>query len=94
MMVTNACLSALGDTKSYRNVLIFSFFLNIILNPILISGKIFNFSILEPMGITGIALATIFSQLLGLIYLRRGDLLALRRLRRQKQFYNSTLTIR
>ena len=69
MMVTNACLSALGDTKSYRNVLIFSFFLNIILNPILISGKIFNFSILEPMGITGIALATIFSQLLGLIYL-------------------------
>ena len=64
MMVTNACLSALGDTKSYRNVLIFSFFLNIILYPILISGKIFNFSILEPMGITGIALATIFSPLI------------------------------
>ncbi len=69
LMVTNACLSALGDTKSYRNVLIFSFFLNIILNPILISGKIFNISILDPMGITGIALATILSQLLGLIYL-------------------------
>ena len=32
-------------------------------------------------------------ELLGLIYLRRGDLLALRRLRRQKQFYNNTRMI-
>tara|TARA_Y100000590_G_C15279040_1_gene848056 strand:- start:42 stop:596 length:555 start_codon:yes stop_codon:yes gene_type:complete len=36
LMISNSCLAALGDTKSYRNVLIFSFFLNIILNPILI----------------------------------------------------------
>ena len=40
LMVCNSCLSAQGDTKSYRNVLIFSFFLNIFLNPILITGKI------------------------------------------------------
>ena len=32
-------------------------------------------------------------KLLGLIYLRHGDLLALRRLRRQKQFYNNTRMI-
>ena len=43
LMVCNSCLSAQGDTKSYRNVLIFSFFLNIILNPIIITGKIINF---------------------------------------------------
>ncbi len=69
LMVSNSCLAALGDTKSYRNVLIFSFILNIILNPILISGKFFNIQIFIPLGITGIAIATIFSQFLGLIYL-------------------------
>ena len=69
LMVSNSCLSALGDTKSYRNVLIFSFLLNIFLNPILISGKILNYEILPPLGITGIAIATILSQLIGLIYL-------------------------
>ncbi len=69
LMVSNSCLAALGDTKSYRNVLIFSFFLNIILNPILISGNFFNISIFPALGIKGIALATILSQLIGLIYL-------------------------
>ena len=34
----NGTLNAQGDTKSYRNVLIFTFFLNIILNPIFIFG--------------------------------------------------------
>ena len=33
------------------------------------------------------------TKLLGLIYLLRGDLPALRRLRRQKQFYNNTRMI-
>ncbi len=69
LMVTNSCLAAMGDTKSYRNVLIFSFLLNIILNPILISGNIINFSIFTPLGIKGIAIATILSQFIGLIYL-------------------------
>ena len=69
LMVCNSCLSAQGDTKSYRNVLIFSFFLNIILNPILITGKIINIELFEPMGITGIAIATILSQIIGLLYL-------------------------
>ncbi len=69
LMVSNSCLSALGDTRSYRNVLIFSFFLNIILNPILISGTILGYKIFSPLGITGIAIATIFSQFIGLLYL-------------------------
>ena len=69
LMVSNSCLAALGDTKSYRNVLIFSFFLNIILNPILISGTFLGYPIFKPLGITGIAIATILSQFIGLLYL-------------------------
>ncbi len=69
LMVSNSCLSALGDTKSYRNVLIFSFFLNILLNPILISGSFIGYEIFKPLGITGIAIATILSQFIGLLYL-------------------------
>ena len=69
LMVSNSCLAALGDTKSYRNVLIFSFFLNIILNPILISGTFIGYEIFKPLGIAGIAIATILSQFIGLIYL-------------------------
>jgi len=61
----NSSLTAQGDTKSYRNVLIISFFLNIILNPIFI----FGYGIIPAMGISGIALSTILSQLLGTIYL-------------------------
>ncbi len=69
LMSINSSLSAQGDTKSYRNVLIFSFFLNIILNPILISGKIISFQIISPLGIEGIAYATIISQFVGIFYL-------------------------
>ena len=69
LMSINSSLSAQGDTKSYRNVLIFSFFLNIILNPILISGKFFSYQIIAPLGIEGIAYATIISQFIGIFYL-------------------------
>ncbi|MBD1147904.1 MATE family efflux transporter [Pelagibacterales bacterium SAG-MED31] len=69
LMSINSSLSAQGDTKSYRNVLIFSFFLNIVLNPILISGKIFNFHLFSPLGIEGIAYATLISQFVGIFYL-------------------------
>jgi putative MATE family efflux protein len=68
-MSINSTLSAQGDTKSYRDVLIFSFILNIILNPILISGKLFSYQIFNPQGIEGIAYATIISQFIGIIYL-------------------------
>ena len=69
MMSINSSLSSQGDTKSYRNILIFSFILNIVLNPILITGKIFDYQILQPLGIKGIAYATIISQFVGIFYL-------------------------
>ena len=69
LMSLNSGLSAQGDTKSYRNILIFSFILNIILNPIMITGKILNIQIFSGLGIEGIAISTIFSQFVGIFYL-------------------------
>tara|TARA_B100000029_G_scaffold385531_1_gene381216 strand:- start:188 stop:1543 length:1356 start_codon:yes stop_codon:yes gene_type:complete len=59
----NSLLHAEGDTKTYRNLLILSFFLNILLNPILI----FGFMFIPPMGVKGIAIATIISQFISLL---------------------------
>ena len=61
----NGTLNAQGDTRSYRNVLIFSFFLNIFLNPLFIWG----YGIVPAFGISGLAIATIISQLIGALYL-------------------------
>jgi putative MATE family efflux protein len=61
----NAVLRALGDTKSYRNFLIAGFVLNVILDPWFIFG---GWGI-PPLGITGIALATVLIQFFGCIYL-------------------------
>ena len=61
----NGTLNAQGDTKSYRNVLIYSFFLNIFLNPLFIWG----YGIIPAFGIAGLAIATVISQLIGTIYL-------------------------
>jgi len=61
----NGTLNAQGDTKSYRNVLIFSFFLNIFLNPLFIWG----YGIVPAFGIAGLAIATVISQTIGTIYL-------------------------
>ena len=59
----NSLLHAEGDTKTYRNVLIFSFLLNIILNPILIFGFLF----VPPLGIFGIGLSTIIAQFIAFL---------------------------
>ena len=61
----NGTLNAQGDTKSYRNVLIFTFFLNIFLNPLFI----FGYGFIPAFGIAGLAIATLVSQFVGLIYL-------------------------
>ena len=61
----NGTLNAQGDTKSYRNVLIFSFFLNIFLNPLFIWG----YGFIPGFGIAGLAIATVISQTIGTIYL-------------------------
>ena len=64
-MAVNSSLSAMGDTKSNRNVLIFSFFLNILLNPLFI----FGYGPIPAMGMQGIAVSTVISQALGTIYI-------------------------
>lgn len=63
--VFNGILNAIGDTKSYRNILVAGFFVNLILSPILA----FGWSIFPELGVFGIAIATIISNLLGFIYL-------------------------
>ena len=59
----NSLLHAEGDTKTYRNVLILSFLLNIILNPILIFGFLF----IPAMGMMGIGLSTIIAQIIAFL---------------------------
>jgi len=59
----NSLLHAEGDTKTYRNVLILSFLLNILLNPIFI----FGFMFIPAFGVKGIAIATIISQFISFI---------------------------
>ncbi len=61
----NGTLNAQGDTRSYRNVLIFSFFLNIFLNPLFI----FGYGFIPAFGISGLAIATVVAQFIGLLYL-------------------------
>lgn len=63
--ILNASLLAQGDSKSFRNMLITGFFLNLILNPMLMHGWLF----LPAMGIKGIALATVLIQMLGTVYM-------------------------
>ena len=62
VVALNSFLHAVGDTVTYRNVLILSFLLNIILNPILIFGFLF----IPPLGVKGIAIATLVAQSLSL----------------------------
>ena len=64
-MTVNSSLTAIGDTKTNRNILIFSFFLNIFLNPLFI----FGYWIIPAMGMKGIAISTVISQGLGTAYI-------------------------
>jgi putative MATE family efflux protein len=61
----NAVLVSRGDTKSYRNSLIFGFFANLALNPLFIYG----FWFIPAMGISGIAFATVLIQIINNFYL-------------------------
>ena len=63
VVALNSLLHAEGDTKTYRNVLIISFFINIILNPILI----FGFMFIPAMGIKGIGISTLIAQLVSFL---------------------------
>jgi len=61
----NAILVSRGDTKTYRNTLIFGFFANLILNPLFIYGFLF----IPAMGVKGLALATILIQFFNMFYM-------------------------
>jgi len=63
--VINGILNALGDTKSYRNVLILGFFINILLSPALM----FGWWILPELGFTGIAGSTAIIQIISFVYM-------------------------
>lgn len=63
--VLNGLLNAQGKTKPFRNYLIFGFILNIILDPLFMYGWLG----LPALGVAGVALATVVTQLLGNLYL-------------------------
>ena len=57
----NALLNSLGDTKSFRNVLILTAFLNIVLDYLFINYF--------KLGVSGIALATVIAEAITMFYL-------------------------
>lgn len=63
--VCNSILNATGDTRSFRNFLVAGFFLNLLLDPWFLFG---GFG-LPPLGLRGIAWATVAVQICGNIYL-------------------------
>ncbi|MSM41061.1 MAG: MATE family efflux transporter [Geobacter sp.] len=65
--VCNAILSATGDTRSFRNFLVAGFLLNLLLDPWFMYG---GFG-LPPLGLPGIAWATVAIQGMGGFYLLR-----------------------
>ncbi len=80
----NSVLVATGDTKSYRNTLIFGFFANIALNPLFIYG----WGFIPAMGIAGIGLATVLIQAINAGYLLYKSLqTGLIRLSCKEQYY-------
>jgi putative MATE family efflux protein len=63
--VLNSILAAQGDTRSFRNTLIIGFCLNLILDPWFIYGGLG----LPPMGLAGVAWATILIQFFNTLYM-------------------------
>lgn len=61
----NAILVAKGNTKTYRNTLIFGFFANLVLNPLFIYG----FWFIPAFGLQGIAIATVLIQVINMCYM-------------------------
>jgi putative MATE family efflux protein len=61
----NSILVATGDTKTYRNSLIFGFFANLALNPLFMYGFLF----IPAFGIKGIAIATVLIQIINMFYM-------------------------
>lgn len=70
VQILNAGLTARGETKAYRNILIIGFFLNLGLDPLLMRGlSIGSIQLIGAMEEGGIALATILIQLISVLYI-------------------------
>lgn len=65
VQLANAPLNAAGNTRIQRNFLIFGFFLNCALDPWFIHGGLG----LPPLGVRGVAWATVLIQGLGAVYI-------------------------
>lgn len=63
--VLNSILNAVGDSRSFRNFLVAGFFLNLIFDPWFLYGGLG----IPPMGLPGIAWATVAVQAIGNCYL-------------------------
>jgi len=63
--VINSILNSQGDTKTFRNFLIVGFFLNLVLNP----AFMFGWGPLPALGLSGVAWATFFIQIIGVLYM-------------------------
>ena len=61
----NAVLNSMGDTKTFRNTLIFGFFANILCNYLFMYGFLF----IPALGFEGIAISTVFVQAIITFYL-------------------------
>jgi putative MATE family efflux protein len=62
---SNAMLNSVGNTKVFRNFLVSGFFLNVILDFWFVKGGLG----IKPLGVQGIALATIIIEFFGMLYL-------------------------
>ena len=89
LVALNSLLHADGDTKTYRNVLILSFFLNILLNPLFI----FGFGPVPAFGISGIGIATIVAQFIGLVivFIKESKSLRIKDISRKDFNFNSKI---
>ena len=65
--VINGILNAQGDTKTFRDFLVLGFFLNLLLNPMLMFGWLG----LPALGLAGVAWATLIIQIIGVFYMTR-----------------------
>lgn len=63
--VLNAILNATGDSRGFRNFLVIGFFLNLVFDPWFLYGGLG----VPPLGVAGIAFATIAIQAIGNCYL-------------------------
>lgn len=61
----NALLNSVGDTVSFRNILIFASVINVFLDYWFVFGGLG----LAPLGVSGISLATVLTELITMVYL-------------------------